>query len=45
VLAGLAQRILVMHDGEIVENAAVDDLFYRPQHSCTRALLQAVGRA
>ncbi|MEY2514116.1 MAG: peptide/nickel transport system ATP-binding protein [bacterium] len=45
VLAGLAQRILVMDDGQIVEHAAVDDLFYRPQHPCTRALLQAAGRA
>jgi ABC-type dipeptide/oligopeptide/nickel transport system ATPase component len=45
VLAGLAQRILVMHDGRIVEAAAVDDLFYRPQHARTRALLGAVGGA
>ena len=44
VLAGVAQRILVMHEGRIVEQAAVDDLFYAPQHPYTRALLAAVPR-
>ena len=42
VLAGVAQRILVMHDGRLVEQAAVDDLFYRPVHPYTRALLASV---
>ncbi|MEA2220243.1 MAG: peptide/nickel transport system ATP-binding protein [Solirubrobacteraceae bacterium] len=39
VLAGVAQRIVVMHDGRIVEDAPVDDLFYRPAHPYTRSLL------
>ena len=43
VLAGVAQRILVMHDGLLVEDAAVDDLFYRPAHPYTRALLASAA--
>jgi len=43
VLAGVAQRILVMHDGLLVEDAAVDDLFYRPAHPYTRALLASAS--
>ncbi|MGH2918602.1 MAG: ABC transporter ATP-binding protein [Solirubrobacteraceae bacterium] len=43
VLAGVAQRILVMHDGRLVEQAAVDDLFYRPAHPYTRALLESAA--
>jgi peptide/nickel transport system ATP-binding protein len=43
VLAGVAQRILVMHEGLLVEDAAVDDLFYRPSHPYTRALLASAA--
>ena len=43
VLAGVAQRILVMHEGLLVEDAAVDDLFYRPAHPYTRALLASAS--
>jgi peptide/nickel transport system ATP-binding protein len=43
VLAGVAQRILVMHQGRIVEDAAVDDLFYRPAHPYTRTLLASAA--
>ncbi|MGI8624948.1 MAG: dipeptide ABC transporter ATP-binding protein [Solirubrobacteraceae bacterium] len=39
VLAGVAQRIVVMHEGRIVEEAAVDDLFRRPGHPYTAAML------
>ena len=42
VLAGIADRILVMFCGRIVEEAAVEDLFYRPAHPYTSALLAAV---
>jgi oligopeptide/dipeptide ABC transporter ATP-binding protein len=44
VLAGVAQRILVMYGGRVVEEAAVDDLFYRPAHPYTSALLAATPR-
>jgi ABC-type dipeptide/oligopeptide/nickel transport system ATPase component len=43
VLAGVAQRLLVMHDGRLVEEALVDDLFYRPAHPYTRALLASAA--
>jgi len=39
VLAGIADRIVVMYGGEIVEHAPVHDLFERPAHPYTRALL------
>src|SRR5690606_2940937 len=44
VVAGLADRVLVMHAGELKEQGPVDDIFYRPQHPYTRALLAAVPR-
>lgn len=42
VVADLADRIMVMKDGEVVESAISDTLFTDPQHSYTRALLAAV---
>jgi len=44
VVAGLCERVLVMHGGEEKESGPVDDIFYRPQHPYTRALLAAVPR-
>jgi oligopeptide/dipeptide ABC transporter ATP-binding protein len=44
VIAGTADRVLVMHGGEIKEQGNVEDIFYRPQHEYTRALLAAVPR-
>ena len=44
VVAGLADRVLVMQGGELKEQGAVDDIFYRPPHEYTRALLAAVPR-
>src|SRR5690606_3850476 len=44
VVAGLADRVLVMHAGECKEHGPVDDIFYRPRHPYTRALLAAVPR-
>lgn len=48
VVAGLADRVLVMYAGEIVEDAPVRSLFYHPRHPYTRALLASIahpGRA
>jgi len=44
VIAGMVERVYVMLDGQIVESGAVDDIFARPQHDYTRALLDAVPR-
>ncbi|MBR1780617.1 MAG: ABC transporter ATP-binding protein [Oscillospiraceae bacterium] len=44
VVASIAQRIFVMYSGVIVERGSSDDIFYRPRHPYTRALLQAVPR-
>jgi oligopeptide transport system ATP-binding protein len=42
VVAGLADRILVMYAGRIVENAAADELLRRPRHPYTAELLKCV---
>jgi oligopeptide transport system ATP-binding protein len=44
VVAGLAERVVVMYAGYIVEEAPVDDLYADPQHPYTMALLQALPR-
>jgi oligopeptide transport system ATP-binding protein len=45
VVAGLAERVLVMYAGFIVEEAVVDDLYADPRHPYTLALLEALPRA
>src|SRR6202789_1250661 len=42
VVAGLADRILVMYAGRIVENAAADELLLRPRHPYSAELLKCV---
>jgi peptide/nickel transport system ATP-binding protein len=44
VVAGLADRVLVMQNGELCEQGGVDEVFHRPQHAYTQALLAAVPR-
>lgn len=44
VVAGLAERVIVMYAGLIVEEALVDDLYESPMHPYTNALLQALPR-
>jgi ABC-type dipeptide/oligopeptide/nickel transport system ATPase component len=44
VVAGIADRMLVMHSGRIVEQGLVDDVFADPQMPYTRSLLAAVPR-
>jgi peptide/nickel transport system ATP-binding protein len=41
VVRHIADRVLVMYRGRIVESAATDELFARPQHPYTIALLAA----
>lgn len=42
VVADLADRIMVMKDGEVVESAPAATLFRNPTHPYTRSLLKAV---
>jgi peptide/nickel transport system ATP-binding protein len=42
VVADLADRVVVMYAGRVIEEADVDDLFARPGHPYTRGLLDAV---
>jgi oligopeptide transport system ATP-binding protein len=44
VVAGIADRVLVMYGGRPVEVAPVDDLYERPQHPYTHGLLGALPR-
>jgi peptide/nickel transport system ATP-binding protein len=44
VVADIADRVVVMRDGVIVEEAGVDDLFGRPAAEYTQALLASVPR-
>ena len=41
VVAGLADRMLVMYAGRIVESGTVDELFYDPRHPYTLGLLDS----
>ncbi len=44
VVAGLCERVLVMHEGELKERGRIRDIFYRPEHPYTKSLLKAVPR-
>ncbi|MBO6902370.1 MAG: ABC transporter ATP-binding protein [Rhizobiaceae bacterium] len=42
VAAGIADRIMVMYGGQIVEQAPIAELFDRPRHPYTQALLESL---
>jgi peptide/nickel transport system ATP-binding protein len=44
VVADMAQRVIVMYAGQVVEQAPVAELFDRPLHPYTRGLLGAVPK-
>ena len=44
VVAEVADRVLVMHEGKIVERGSLDGVFYSPEDPYTRSLLDAVVR-
>src|SRR5436190_12293695 len=44
VVAEVADRVMVMYRGEMVEQGSADQIFHAPQHAYTRALLAAVPR-
>lgn len=44
VVAGLADRVMVMYGGQIVEKAEVRDLYGHPEHPYTQGLLASLPR-
>ena len=42
VIAGIADRVMVMYGGQIVEHGTVQNIFKNPQHPYTKALLTTV---
>ncbi len=45
VIRQIADDVLVMRAGRVVEQAATEELFTRPRHEYTRGLLEAIPRA
>jgi oligopeptide transport system ATP-binding protein len=44
VVAEVAQRVVVMYAGKVVEQGSLNDIFYNPQHPYTWGLLRSVPR-
>ncbi|MDA1228922.1 MAG: ABC transporter ATP-binding protein [Chloroflexi bacterium] len=44
VIAEMADHVVVMYLGRVVESASVDDIFHNPKHPYTKALLQSIPR-
>jgi peptide/nickel transport system ATP-binding protein len=44
VVAEVAQRVVVMYAGMVVEEASVEDLFARPRHPYTQGLIRSIPR-
>jgi oligopeptide/dipeptide ABC transporter ATP-binding protein len=44
VIAQMAEHVVVMYMGKVVEEADVDTIFHAPVHPYTRALLQSIPR-
>ncbi len=44
VVAGLAQRVLVMYAGQIIESGDVYDIYHDPRHPYTLGLLNSIPR-
>ncbi|MFQ6101135.1 MAG: ABC transporter ATP-binding protein [Anaerolineae bacterium] len=44
IIAGLAERVIVMYAGFIVEQGSVDDIYGDPRHPYTLALLKSLPR-
>ena len=45
VIAEAADRVLVMYGGQVVETATAADVFYRPRHPYSRALLDTMPQS
>jgi oligopeptide transport system ATP-binding protein len=44
VVAGVADKVIVMYAGEVVEYGTVEEIYYQPRHPYTRGLLRSVPR-
>lgn len=44
VVAGYSDRVMVMYAGRVVEIGTREDIFYRPRHAYTAALLRSMPR-
>lgn len=44
IVAGMCDRVIVMYGGQVVEVAAVQDLYHSPWHPYTQGLLRSVPR-
>ena len=44
VIAGIADRVMVMYGGQVVEHAPVKELFGNPKHPYTQALLKTIPK-
>ena len=44
VVAEVADRVVVMYAGQIVEDGSLDDIFYAPHHPYTWGLLGSLAR-
>ena len=44
VVANVAEQVVVMYHGKVVESGAIEDIFRRPGHPYLQALLRAVPR-
>ncbi|MCA9627780.1 MAG: ABC transporter ATP-binding protein, partial [Myxococcales bacterium] len=44
VIAEVCDRVVVMYAGRVVEQASVDDLFHKPRHPYTAALLRSIPK-
>ena len=44
VIAGIADRVMVMYAGQVVETGSVDQVFYAQQHPYTEGLLKSMPR-
>jgi peptide/nickel transport system ATP-binding protein len=44
VVANMAEEVVVMYHGEVMEAGAMDDIFTRPEHPYLKALMRAVPR-
>ena len=44
VVAEVAQRVVVMYAGQVIEEASAEDLFARPRHPYTQGLIRSIPR-
>jgi len=45
VVAQVCDRVIVMYAGRVIESASVHDIFHRPRHPYTKALLDSIPKS